>query len=43
MAQSALRPSWNTSRTHRARLIIPITAALGAISLTLRYGTLAVT
>ena len=38
MAPPALRPSWSSSRTRPTRLIIPITAALGALYLTLRYG-----
>ena len=38
MAPPALRPSWSPSRTRLANLIIPITAALGALYLTLRYG-----
>ena len=38
MAAPALRPSWSSSRTRPTRLIIPITAALGALYLTLRYG-----
>ena len=38
MAPPATRSSWNTSRTRPTRLIIPITAALAALYLTLRYG-----
>ena len=38
MTAPALRPSWNTSRTRPADLIIPVTAALGALYLTLRHG-----
>ena len=37
MAAPALRPSWSSSRTRPTRLIIPITAALAALYLTLRY------
>ena len=37
-ARTALRSSWSTSRTRPTRLIIPITTALGAFYLTLRYG-----
>ena len=35
---TALRSSWSTSRTRPTRLVIPITAALGALCITLRYG-----
>ena len=38
MAAPALRLSWSTSRTRLAHLIIPITTALAALYLTLRYG-----
>ena len=38
MAPPANRSSWSTSRTRPTHLIIPITAALGALYLTLRYG-----
>ena len=38
MAPPPLRPSGSSSRTRPARLIIPLTAALGALFLTLRYG-----
>ena len=37
MAAPALRPSWHTSRTRLADLIIPAAAALGAHFLTLRH------
>ncbi|MXX33689.1 MAG: hypothetical protein F4Z50_02890, partial [Gemmatimonadetes bacterium] len=37
-APPALRPSWLTSRTRPADLLIPATAALAALYLTLRYG-----
>ena len=37
-ARTALRSSWSSSRTWPTRLFIPITAALGALYLTLRYG-----
>ena len=37
LAPPALRSSWNTSRTRPARLIIPITTALAALYLRLRY------
>ena len=40
MAPPALRPSWSSSRTRPTRLIIPLTAALRALYLTLRYGAL---
>ena len=38
MATPSSGSSWNTSRTRRARLIVPITTALAALWLTLRYG-----
>ena len=37
-APTALRSSWSTSRIRPTRLIIPITAGLAALYLTLRYG-----
>ena len=40
MAPPALRPSGSSSRTRPTRLIIPLTAALAALFLTLRYGEL---
>ena len=37
-APAALRASWSTSSTRPTHLVVPITAALSALYLTLRYG-----
>ena len=37
-APPALRSSRSTSRTRPTRLVVPITATLGVLCITLRYG-----